>query len=87
LHDLGSLYRQQPGGPAELVDALVDMPAGSYVVPMSQPHANLAAAALEPQSRQGFLDERVIPDLSQIARLRVPFTATGGGQPDPAKAP
>lgn len=84
---LGSLYRQPDGAGGELVDALVDMPPGSFHVSMAQPRANLVAAALEPQSAQGFLREHVLANASQVARLRVSFTAPSGLQPEGARRP
>lgn len=42
-------------------------PAGSYYVPLSQPWGNLVVAALEPDSAQGFLANKVV---SSPARLR-----------------
>ena len=84
---LGSLYRQPDGTGGELVDALVDMPPGSFHVSMAQPRANLVAAALEPQSPQGFLREQVLANASQVARLRVAFTAPTGLQPEGTRPP
>jgi len=47
----------------------IDAPAGSYYVPLSQPLANLAVAALEPDSPAGYVARRVIEDVSEVARI------------------
>lgn len=57
-----------------LVDALVDMPAGSYYVPLSQGMANVAIAALEPDTPYGFYAHRILTRVQQLARLRSPMT-------------
>jgi hypothetical protein len=67
----GDAYR--PGtAPMELVDALIDMPAGSFYVPLTQPLANLAIAALEPDAPAGYLAHGAIPAPDRIARVRLP---------------
>jgi hypothetical protein len=66
-----------PGAaPLQLVDALIDLPAGSYYVPLTQPLANLAIAALEPNGPASYVAHGAIADASRIARLRVPPEAS-----------
>ena len=55
----------------ELVSALIDMPAGSYYVPLTQPFANLVIAAMEPDTQNGFVANRIIGGVDQVARVRV----------------
>jgi hypothetical protein len=62
------------GVPVRLKDALIDMPAGSFHVPLAQPLANLAIMALEPNSRDGYLANGIISDLHDLARLRKPLS-------------
>jgi len=54
----------------ELVSALLDMPAGSYYVPLTQPLANLVIAAMEPDTQNGFVANRIIAGVDQLARVR-----------------
>ncbi|HSN32317.1 MAG TPA: peptidase M14, partial [Ideonella sp.] len=60
------------GTPLVTIDALIDMPAGSYYVPLTQPLANLAIAALEPDAPASYVAAGVIADAAQVARVRVP---------------
>ena len=69
------------GAPLQLVDALIDLPAGSYYVPLTQPLADLAIAALEPNGPASYLAHGVIADASRIARVRVPPEATFSALP------
>lgn len=46
-------------------------PAGSWYVPMDQPLANLAFAALEPDSPSSYFANRLLPSLDSAARVRV----------------
>jgi hypothetical protein len=48
------------------------MPPGSYYVPLTQPLANLVVAAMEPDTQNGFVANRVIAGVDQLARVRVP---------------
>jgi hypothetical protein len=54
----------------ELVDALIDMPAGSYYVPLTQPLANLAIAALEPDTQNSYVANRIVERTEWVARIR-----------------
>ncbi len=53
----------------DLVPALIDAPAGSYYVGLDQPLANLAIAALEPDSPSSYLAHGVVGDLKDQARV------------------
>ena len=47
----------------------VDAPAGSFYVPLNQPRANLAVAALEPDTQNSYFANHVIGELDQTARV------------------
>ena len=49
--------------------ALLDAPVGSYYVPLGQPLANLAIAALEPDAPGSYFANGVILDLRRFARV------------------
>ena len=51
-----------------------DIPLGSYVVPLSQPLANLAGIVIEPESTVGYIANRLmaIPSSGVLPILRVP---------------
>ncbi|UCV01500.1 M14 family metallopeptidase [Acidovorax radicis] len=51
------------------VRSAVDAPAGSFYVPLNQPRANLAVAALEPDTQNSYFANHVIADLDQTARV------------------
>jgi len=51
------------------VRSAVDAPAGSFYVPLNQPRANLAVAALEPDTQNSYFANRMIEDLGQMARV------------------
>lgn len=71
---LGSVYQPQAtGNGIGLMDALIDMPPGSYYVSMAQARANVIPAVLEPDSLQGYYRQQIIPDAALIARLRAPL--------------
>ena len=53
----------------ELVASLIDVNAGSYYVGLDQPLANLALAALEPDTAGSYLSHRVITALQGLARV------------------
>jgi hypothetical protein len=54
-----------------LVPALLDVRAGGYYVGLDQPLANLAVAALEPDSRNSFASNRIVTDVGSQARVLV----------------
>ena len=60
--------------------ALLDVPAGSYYVSLEQPLANLAIAALEPETPASFAANGVIAERRQRARMlaRPELRAIGG---------
>ena len=53
------------------VRSAIDVPAGSFYVPLNQPRANLAVAALEPDTQNSYFANRVIEELAQTARIMV----------------
>ncbi|CAM3360284.1 M14 family zinc carboxypeptidase [Polaromonas hydrogenivorans] len=52
-----------------LMRGVIDAPAGSYYVPLNQPLANLAIAALEPDTRSSYLANRLLDGLASTARI------------------
>lgn len=75
---LGDMYRETPetgSGAASLspqvtlVRGVIDAPAGSYYIPLNQPLANLAIAALEPDSPASYFSNQLIDGLAGIARV------------------
>ena len=50
----------------------IDVPAGSFYVPLSQPRANLAIAALEPDTQNSYFANRLIDELGHTARVMSP---------------
>lgn len=53
----------------QTVPSLLDLAAGGYYVSLAQPLADLALAALEPESPAGFAANRVIAGVSGVARI------------------
>ncbi len=53
----------------DTVPSLIDAAAGSYYVPLDQPLANLAFAALEPDSANSYAAHRVVNALGGVARV------------------
>lgn len=51
------------------VRSAIDVPAGSFYVPLNQPRANLAVAALEPDTQNSYFANRLIEELGQTARV------------------
>lgn len=56
------------------VRSAIDVPAGSFYVPLSQPRANLAVAALEPDTQNSYFANHLIEDLGSTARVMAPPT-------------
>lgn len=52
-----------------LVRGVIDAPVGSYYVPLNQPLANLAIAALEPDTPSSYFTNRLLNELAGIARI------------------
>lgn len=57
-----------------LVRNAVDAVPGSYYISMNQPLANVAAAALEPDTPYSYIQQGLIPALSDLARVMAPTT-------------
>ncbi len=53
----------------DTVPSLIDAAAGSYYVPLDQPLAHLALAALEPDSAHSYVTHRVVNALGGVARV------------------
>jgi len=53
----------------ELVSALIDVRAGSYYIGLDQPLANLVIAAMEPDTQNGFIANRIVSDVKSQARV------------------
>lgn len=72
---LGSTYAAAAttGARQQMVDSLLEMPAGSYYVSLEQPLANIAVAALEPGTSYGFAAKGVLSSTAQLARVRKPL--------------
>ena len=51
------------------VRSAIDVPAGSFYVPLNQPRAHLAVAALEPDTQNSYFANRLIEELGQTARV------------------
>ena len=52
-----------------LTRSAIDVPAGSYYVPLNQGLANLAVAALEPDTQSSYYANHLIGDLAGTARV------------------
>jgi len=52
-----------------LLRSAIDIPAESYYVPLNQPLANLAAAALEPDTDSSYFTHHIIAHLGDAARI------------------
>lgn len=50
----------------------IDIPVGSYYVPLNQPLANLVVAALEPDTQNSYFANRLITNLEDTARVVTP---------------
>jgi hypothetical protein len=53
----------------DLVPALLDVRSGSYYIGLDQPLANLVVAAMEPDTQNGFIANRIVSDLKSQARV------------------
>jgi hypothetical protein len=63
-----------PGAEIALVEvtptrAAIDIPAGSFYVPMNQSMANVAIAALEPDTPSSYFAHHLLPSLADTARI------------------
>lgn len=52
----------------------IDVPEGSYYVPLNQPLANLAVAALEPDTQNSYFANHLIATLGDTARVMAPLS-------------
>jgi hypothetical protein len=52
-----------------LLPALIDVDAGGYYVGLDQPLANLVVAALEPDTRSSYVANRIVSNVSALARV------------------
>lgn len=59
-------------GAYALTRGAVEAPVGSYYLSMNQPMANIAAAALEPDTPYSYLARGLVPALSDMARVMAP---------------
>lgn len=59
-------------GAYALTRGAVEAPVGSYYLSMNQPMANIAAAALEPDTPYSYLSRGLVPTLSDMARVMAP---------------
>lgn len=59
-------------GAVNLTRGLLDVPRGSYYVPLNQPLGNLVIAALEPDTPFSFLSQHLVADLPAVARVMAP---------------
>jgi len=53
----------------DLVPSLIDVRAGSYYIGLDQPLANLVIAAMEPDTQNGFVANRIVTELKSQARV------------------
>ena len=65
IADSGGVLKLQ----VQTVPALLDVPAGSYYVPLDQPLANLAIAALEPDTQNSYAANRILGSVDALARV------------------
>lgn len=65
----GATYVAAAGNEVALQAALLDLPPGSFYVPLSQPLAALAVAALEPDTAFGYRAAGLITGLGKVARV------------------
>jgi len=67
IADAGSVLRIQ----VQTVPALVDVAPGGYYVPLDQPLANLVVAALEPDTQNSYVTNRILGGVASVARVLV----------------
>jgi len=68
IADAGTVLRVK----VQTVPALLDVPAGSFYVPLDQPLANLIIAALEPDTQNGFVANGIVERVDAVARVMAP---------------
>ncbi|MCY7370551.1 MAG: peptidase M14, partial [Polaromonas sp.] len=52
-----------------LVRGVVDVPRGSFYVPMNQALGSVALAALEPDTQSSFFANQVLPEVQSVVRV------------------
>lgn len=57
-----------------LARGVVDVPRGSYYVPLNQPLGNLVLAALEPDTQSSYFANHILDDLNSTVRVMAPPT-------------
>lgn len=57
------------GADLKVLSSLLDVPVGSYYVPLSQPLANLVIAALEPDAPGSYFSAGLLSELGKVARV------------------
>lgn len=65
---LGASDRTVERVKVQLQRVAIDVPEGSFYVPLNQPMANLAIAALEPDTQSSFFANHIITGLNDVAR-------------------
>ena len=65
IADAGGVLRVQ----VALEAALLDAPMGSYYVPLDQPLANLAIAAIEPDTQNSYVSNGIVSSVTAQARV------------------
>ena len=65
ISDEGQLVKAE----VALVRGVIDVPQGSFHVPLNQPLGNLALAALEPDTQNSFFANRILEPLQSTARV------------------
>ena len=56
----------------KLTRGAIEADSGSYYVSLNQSHANLAAAALEPDTPFSYVNNGLLPDIGSVARVTAP---------------
>ena len=67
--DGGSVVLERRTQKTQPVRSAIDAPAGSFYVPLNQGLANLAVAALEPDTESSYFANRLIDSLASTARV------------------
>jgi hypothetical protein len=65
IADAGQIVKAE----VALARGVIDVPAGSYYVPLNQPLANLVIAALEPDTQSSYFANQLLDSLASTARV------------------
>ena len=65
IADAGSVLKVQ----VQMVPTLLDVTPGSYYVALDQPLANLVIAALEPDTQNSYVSNRILSGVTSEARV------------------